>query len=60
MFRLMDNILKTHQERRAPRDEDDKLDMVDMLLRVQKEGTMRVSLTDGVIRAVLIVRSLYL
>jgi cytochrome P450 len=60
MFRLMDNILKTHQERRAPRDEDDELDMVDVLLRVQKEGTMRVSLTDGVIRAVLIVRSLYL
>uniref|UniRef100_A0ACD5UXL7 Uncharacterized protein n=1 Tax=Avena sativa TaxID=4498 RepID=A0ACD5UXL7_AVESA len=54
MFRLMDDILKTHQERRALIDENDEQDMVDVLLKVQKEGAMGVSLTNGVIRAVLI------
>ncbi|KAM0926751.1 hypothetical protein ACQ4PT_003327 [Festuca glaucescens] len=54
MFKLMDNILKTHQERRASTDGDDEHDLVDVLLRIQKEGDIRVSLTDGVIRAVLI------
>ncbi|VAI49853.1 unnamed protein product [Triticum turgidum subsp. durum] len=58
MFRLMDNILKTHEERRMGRDGDDEQDMVDVLLRIQKEGNMRVSLTDGVIRALLIVSSI--
>uniref|UniRef100_M8D694 Cytochrome P450 71D8 n=1 Tax=Aegilops tauschii TaxID=37682 RepID=M8D694_AEGTA len=54
MFRLMDNILRSHEERRAARDGDDEQDMVDVLLRIQKEGNMRVALTDGVIRALLI------
>ncbi|XP_044951991.1 desmethyl-deoxy-podophyllotoxin synthase-like [Hordeum vulgare subsp. vulgare] len=54
MFRLMDNILKSYEERRAARDGDDEQNMVDVLLRVQKEGNMRVSLTQGVIRALLI------
>uniref|UniRef100_A0A453PNV8 Cytochrome P450 n=1 Tax=Aegilops tauschii subsp. strangulata TaxID=200361 RepID=A0A453PNV8_AEGTS len=53
-FRLMDNILKTQEERRMGRDGDDEQDMVDVLLRIQKEGNMRVSLSDGVIRALLI------
>ncbi|KAF7086050.1 hypothetical protein CFC21_089405 [Triticum aestivum] len=54
MFKIMDNILRSHEERRAARDGDDEQDMVDVLLRIQKEGNMRVSLTDGVIRALLI------
>jgi hypothetical protein len=56
-FRLMDNILKAHEERRVARDEDHEQDLVDVLLSIQREGAMRVSLTDGVIRAVLLVRS---
>lgn len=53
-FRLMDNILKAHEERRVARDEDHEQDLVDVLLSIQREGAMRVSLTDGVIRAVLL------
>ncbi|KAL6641094.1 hypothetical protein ACP70R_019275 [Stipagrostis hirtigluma subsp. patula] len=52
-FRLMDDILRQHQERRAAGDGNGEQDMVDVLLRIQKEGDMRVSLTPGVIRAVL-------
>lgn len=58
MFRLMDDILKTHEERRAAGEGDDEQDMIDVLLRIKKEGAMRVSLTPGVIRTVLIVRKL--
>ncbi|XP_073358484.1 LOW QUALITY PROTEIN: desmethyl-deoxy-podophyllotoxin synthase [Aegilops tauschii subsp. strangulata] len=52
-FRLMDNILKTREERRMGREGDDEQDMVDVLLRIQKQGNTRVSLSDGVIRALL-------
>ncbi|KAJ1295516.1 hypothetical protein BS78_01G230200 [Paspalum vaginatum] len=54
MFRLMDDILSHHEERRAAAGGgDDEQDMIDVLLRIQKEGDMRVSLTNGVIRTVL-------
>uniref|UniRef100_A0A0E0JZL3 Cytochrome P450 n=1 Tax=Oryza punctata TaxID=4537 RepID=A0A0E0JZL3_ORYPU len=55
MFRLMDDILKQHDERKATGDGDDndKQDMVDVLLRIQSEGNVRVSLTHGVIRTFL-------
>ncbi|KAL6634363.1 hypothetical protein ACP70R_027034 [Stipagrostis hirtigluma subsp. patula] len=52
MVRLMDDILRRHEERRAAGDGEQ--DMIDVLLRIRKEGDMRVSLTDEVIRAVLI------
>ena len=63
MFRLMDDILVSHSQRRAADDGQDgggggveqEQDMVDVLLRIQKEGDMRVSLNHGVIRAALIV-----
>lgn len=62
MFRLMDDILVSHSQRRADDDSQDgggggveqEHDMVDVLLRIQKEGDMRVSLNHGVIRAALI------
>uniref|UniRef100_A0A0A9BIL5 Uncharacterized protein n=1 Tax=Arundo donax TaxID=35708 RepID=A0A0A9BIL5_ARUDO len=55
VFRLMNSILRQHEERRAAaEDGDGEQDMIDVLLRIQKEGDMRVSLTHGVIRAVLI------
>ncbi|KAL6883651.1 hypothetical protein ACP4OV_011065 [Aristida adscensionis] len=54
MFRLMDDILRQHQERAAGAGDDGaEEDMIDVLLRIQKEGDMRVSLTHGVIRNVL-------
>nr|CAB3449737.1 unnamed protein product [Digitaria exilis] len=53
MFRLMDDILVNHRERTTAAGEQDKI-MADVLLRIQKEGDMRVSLSNGVIRAVLI------
>lgn len=56
MFRLMDDILLNHRERTTTTDEQDN--MADVLLRIQKEGDMRVSLNNGVIRAVLIVSAL--
>ncbi|KAF8762849.1 hypothetical protein HU200_008986 [Digitaria exilis] len=42
-----------HRERTTAAGEQDK-NMADVLLRIQKEGDMRVSLSNGVIRAVLI------
>uniref|UniRef100_A0A0D9VFR9 Cytochrome P450 n=1 Tax=Leersia perrieri TaxID=77586 RepID=A0A0D9VFR9_9ORYZ len=59
MFRLMDDILKQHDEKKAAgggERDDGKQDMVDVLLRIQSEGDMRVSLTHGVIRTFLTVR----
>ncbi|CAN6311096.1 unnamed protein product [Urochloa humidicola] len=65
MFRVMDDILRHHEERRRAAgdgdgDGDGEQDMVDVLLRVQKEGGMRGELTQGVIRAVLNVSTLIL
>ncbi|CAD6244636.1 unnamed protein product [Miscanthus lutarioriparius] len=62
MFRLMDDILVSRSQTRAAADGQDgggggveqEQDMVDVLLRIQKEGDMRVSLNHGVIRAALI------
>ncbi|XBJ20966.1 hypothetical protein VPH35_011692 [Triticum aestivum] len=55
MSRLMETILRTHEERRPARaaDGDDERDMVDVLLRIQKEADMPISITHGVIREVL-------
>ncbi|KAM3196983.1 hypothetical protein ACQJBY_072583 [Aegilops geniculata] len=54
VFCVMDSILKSREERRAARDGDAEQDMVQVLLRIQKDANTRVSLTDGVIRALLI------
>ncbi|XP_037423958.1 zealexin A1 synthase-like [Triticum dicoccoides] len=53
---VMDSILKSHEERRAARDGNDEQeqDMVQVLLRIQKDANTPVSLTDGVIRTLLI------
>jgi cytochrome P450 len=58
MFRLMDDILASHSQRRSDSQVGggaEQEDMVDVLLRIQKEGDLRVSLNHGVIRAALIV-----
>ncbi|KAF8700085.1 hypothetical protein HU200_034448 [Digitaria exilis] len=52
--RLVGDILQHHEERRAGGGGDGEQDMMDVLLRIQKEGTMGVSLTNGVIIAVLV------
>ncbi|CAN6238089.1 unnamed protein product [Urochloa humidicola] len=59
MFRLMDDVLLNHREKTTKaadhHDGGGELDnMADVLLRIQKEGDMRLSLNHGVIRAVLI------
>ncbi|RCV06340.1 hypothetical protein SEVIR_1G156600v4 [Setaria viridis] len=60
IFRLMEDVLLNHRERTTTttttnQDTEGELDnMADVLLRIQKEGDMRVSLNHGVIRAVLI------
>ncbi|KAK3118891.1 hypothetical protein QOZ80_9BG0710160 [Eleusine coracana subsp. coracana] len=54
MFRLVDDILRHHEEKKMMAGDGERdQDMVDVLLRIQKDGSMRVSLTSGVIRAVL-------
>uniref|UniRef100_A0A0A9G896 Uncharacterized protein n=1 Tax=Arundo donax TaxID=35708 RepID=A0A0A9G896_ARUDO len=58
VVRLMDDVLRLHEERRTAGDGDDEQDMIDVLLRIQKEGDMGVSLTHGVIISVLVVVAL--
>ncbi|CAN6372599.1 unnamed protein product [Urochloa humidicola] len=53
--RLIGDILRLHEERRAAAGDgggDGEGNMIDVLLRVQKESHMRVSLTPGVIKSV--------
>ncbi|TKW01375.1 hypothetical protein SEVIR_8G175900v4 [Setaria viridis] len=51
--RLIGDILRLHEERRAAAgDGDGDQDMIDVLLRIQKESGMRVYLTPGVIKSV--------
>ncbi|TVU24981.1 hypothetical protein EJB05_27454, partial [Eragrostis curvula] len=54
MFRLIDGVLRHHEERKTAAGEREKeQDMIDVLLRIQEDGAMRAALTPGVIRAVL-------
>ncbi|KAJ1256796.1 hypothetical protein BS78_K311600 [Paspalum vaginatum] len=51
VFRVFDAILRRHEERKAVGDGDGEQGMVDVLLKVQKEGNMRVALTPGVVKS---------
>ncbi|GJN25264.1 hypothetical protein PR202_gb13067 [Eleusine coracana subsp. coracana] len=42
-FHVFDNILQRHADRREVKDGDREKDMIDVLLGLQKEGSMRVS-----------------
>lgn len=55
--RLIDGILKQHEERRTAGhgDGEEGQDMIDVLLRLQKEGSMGLSPTSGVINALVMV-----
>lgn len=56
VVRLMEDVLRLHEERRMAGDGgDDEQDMIDVLLRVQKEGALGGSLTHGVIIDMLVV-----
>jgi len=57
MTRLMDGVIAEHQERRAAGAGNDEDDLLDVLLRIQKDGGLQVSLDMGIIRAVIIVSS---
>ncbi|VAI45393.1 unnamed protein product [Triticum turgidum subsp. durum] len=51
MFELMDRIIRQHQERRLAEDVEE--DMVDVLLRLQKEDGLDVPLTMGAIKSLI-------
>lgn len=50
---LIECALRQHEERRAAGDEEDDEDLVDVLLRVQKEGGGEVPLTMGNVKVVI-------
>ncbi|CAD6253418.1 unnamed protein product [Miscanthus lutarioriparius] len=56
VVRLMEGILRIHEERRSSGEAAaaGEQDMVDVLLRIQSEGAMGVSLTHGIIMDMLI------
>ena len=59
-FELMECAIKQHEEQRAAAaangtDQEEEEDLVDVLLRVQKEGGLDVPLTMGIIKAVILV-----
>ena len=59
-FALMECAIKQHEEQRAAAaangtDQEEEEDLVDVLLRVQKEGGLDVPLTMGIIKAVILV-----
>ncbi|KAL6629055.1 hypothetical protein ACP70R_028820 [Stipagrostis hirtigluma subsp. patula] len=57
-FELMECAIKQHEERRAAAAAsgtvDDEEDLVDVLLRIQKDGGLEVPLTMGIIKAVIL------
>uniref|UniRef100_A0A0E0NAV6 Uncharacterized protein n=1 Tax=Oryza rufipogon TaxID=4529 RepID=A0A0E0NAV6_ORYRU len=57
-FELIECALRQHEERRAAGAVDDDEDLVDVLLRVQKDGSLQMPLTMGNIKAVVLVEIL--
>uniref|UniRef100_A0A0E0CGV0 Cytochrome P450 n=1 Tax=Oryza meridionalis TaxID=40149 RepID=A0A0E0CGV0_9ORYZ len=53
-FELIECALRQHEERRAAGAVDDDEDLVDVLLRVQKDGSLQMPLTMGNIKAVVL------
>ena len=56
MTRLMDSVIEEHRQRRAAGAGNEEEDLLDVLLRIQKDGGLQVPLDMGTIRAVIIVR----
>ncbi|KAK3163762.1 hypothetical protein QOZ80_1AG0008010 [Eleusine coracana subsp. coracana] len=55
-FELMEHVIKQHEERRASgRTVQEEEVLVDVLLRLQKEGGLGLALTMGIIKAVILV-----
>nr|CAB3471977.1 unnamed protein product [Digitaria exilis] len=55
---LMEHAIKQHEEARATMAASGKMteggDLVDVLLRIQKEGGLNVPLTNGTIKALIV------
>ena len=56
MTQLMDSVIEEHRQRRAAGAGNEEEDLLDVLLRIQKDGGLQVPLDMGTIRAVIIVR----
>ncbi|TKW22175.1 hypothetical protein SEVIR_4G212100v4 [Setaria viridis] len=54
MTRLMDGVIEEHRKRRAAGAGNEEEDLLDVLLRIQKDGGLQVPLDIGTIRAVII------
>lgn len=55
--RLMDGVIAEHQERRAAGAGNEDEDLLDVLLRIQKDGGLQIPIDMATIRAVIIVSS---
>jgi cytochrome P450 len=52
MTLLMDGVIEEHRKRRAAGRGNDEEDLLDVLLRIQKDGGLQVPLDMGTLRAV--------
>nr|CAB3470439.1 unnamed protein product [Digitaria exilis] len=53
LFKFMDGVVRQHQERRSSHEEDRQEDLIDVLLRIKKEGKPQYPLTMSIIQIVL-------
>ncbi|KXG23538.1 premnaspirodiene oxygenase isoform X2 [Sorghum bicolor] len=53
LFTFMDGVLAEHLERRRSGEEEEEEDLIDVLLRIQKEGNLQFPLTMRIIEAVI-------
>ncbi|CAN6178251.1 unnamed protein product [Urochloa humidicola] len=50
---FMDGVVREHQERRSHEEGTHQEDLIDVLLRIKQEGNSQISLTMGIIKAVM-------